>query len=256
MRWLVIVLALMVTSCATPAGSERWQPIFDGRTLTGWTPKITGLLLGEDPRGMFRAEDGAIRVSYAGYPRFGGEFGHLFFNRPLTAFRIRFEYRFSGNALQDAADWQHSNSGIMILGQAPQTIPRDQRFPVSLEVQLLGAQRPEVQPTGNLCTPGTNVVIAGRLVTEHCTLSSGPVVPNGRWVRAEVEVTRTGEITHFIEGVPVLRYGAPQYDPADPEARPLIAAAGGNLLISGGYISLQAEGHPIEFRKIELMELE
>ncbi|MEO6360551.1 MAG: family 16 glycoside hydrolase, partial [Sphingomicrobium sp.] len=105
------------------------------------------------------------------------------------------------------------------------------------------------------CTPGTNVVIDSKLVTEHCILSTSPVMANNQWIRAEFEVTKDGEVTHFINGTPVFHYSDPQYDPTDPDAKPLIAAAGGLLAVRKGYIYLQSEGHPVEFRHIEVMKL-
>jgi hypothetical protein len=144
----------------------------------------------------------------------------------------------------------------MLLGQAPESMTLDQKFPVSLEMQLLGAERPEPSPTGNVCTPGTNMVLKGKLETTHCINSLSPIIPNGRWVHAEAEVTRDGQVTHYIDGKAVMRYADPQYDPTDADAKPLIAAAGGTLAIRSGYIYLQSEGHPVEFRNIELMKLD
>jgi hypothetical protein len=249
-------LLLLLASCASAPTGDGWRPLFDGRTLEGWTPKITGHALGEDPLHTFSVRDGAIRVSYDRYTRFAGQFGHLAYRMPFSAYRIRLEYRFHGHWLPDVQDWQQSNSGIMLHAQAPETMALDQQFPVSMEVQLLGADRAAPSPSGNLCTPGTNVVMAGKLETQHCINSSSPVIPNGRWVKAEVEVDRAGNVTHFIEGRPVMRYSAPQYDPTDADAKPLIARAGGRLELSGGYIYLQSEGHPVEFRKIEIKPLD
>ena len=251
----VLILGLLGAAPAEPEG--EWRPIFDGRTLEGWAPKITGHRLGENYRDTFRVADGAIRVSYDGYGgRFAGRFGHLAYKLPLSAFRLRFEYRFSGDHLPDIESWQHSNSGIMFHGQAPETMSLDQKFPVSLEMQLLGADGEGPRPTGNLCTPGTHVVMKGKLEKEHCVYSSSPTFPNGRWVRAELQVDRNGNVRHLIEGVPVLTYGAPQLDVDDPDAKPLLARAGGRVEVNGGYLYLQSEGHPDEFRKIELMELD
>jgi hypothetical protein len=204
----------------------------------------------------FSVRDGAIRVSYDNYGgRFGGRFGHLAFEQPASAFRIRFEYRFSGTWLPDVENWQHSNSGLMFLAQPPQSMTRDQKFPVSMELQLLGPGGP-LPTTGNLCTPGTHVVMNGKLETEHCIGSSRPPIPNGNWVKVEVEVDRDGNIAHFIEGAPVMRYGGAQYDPTDDDAKPLLMAAGGNLRVERGWLYLQSEGHPVEFRNIALRELD
>ena len=252
---IVPLLALLLLGNA-PAADAGWEPIFDGETLEGWTPKITGRALGEDPLTMFIVEDGAIRVSYANYPKFEGEFGHLFWKAPLGAYRIRFEYRLFGETLPGVQRWQASNSGLMFHAQAPETMARDQAFPVSLEVQLLAVPRPTQEPTGNLCTPGTTVVFEGKRDPRHCILSSSPLLPLGRWHRLELEVLPNGEITHFIDGEPVLRYSGAELDPADADARPVIAAAGGKLALRRGYIALQSEGHPVEFRNIELQRLD
>jgi hypothetical protein len=252
-------ISILVALCAAaPAlAAEGWQPLFNGKDLDGWTPKITHHRVGEDPLGTFSVRDGAIRVSYDRYGgKFGGQFGHLAYRAPFSAYRLKLEYRFTGHWLPDVEPWQQSNSGVMLHAQPPATMTLDQKFPVSIEVQFLGAERAEPSPTGNLCTPGTHVVMKGRLEKEHCLNSKSPIIPNGRWVKVEVEVDRRGNFTHYIEGKAVHRYRGAQYDPDDEDAKPLIAAAGGRLPVTGGYIYLQSEGHPIEFRNVEIKSLE
>lgn len=252
----LMLLAIPALLGAAPAPEAEWVRIFDGKTLNGWTPKIAGRALGEDPLNMFVVQDGAIRVSHANYTKFEGEFGHLFWKTPVGAYRIRFEYRLFGDPLPGGQVWQASNSGIMLHAQPPETMRRDQAFPVSLEVQLLGTPRPVAEPTGNLCTPGTTVVIDGKRDLRHCILSSAPKIPNGQWVRVEVEILPDGRITHFIDGQPVLRYSGAELDPTDADAKPLILAAGGSLKLDRGYLALQSEGHQLEFRNIELLRLD
>lgn len=248
--------AAQTTAQTATAPKGQWQRIFDGKTLDGWTPKITGQAVGEDPLHMFIVKDGAIQVSHANYKAFNGEFGHLFWKTPLKAFRVRFDYRLFGTSLPGIKVWQSTNSGLMFHAQAPETIRRDQDFPVSLEMQLLGTPRPKEEPTGNLCTPGTTVVFEGKRDPRHCILSSSPLIPQGRWVKAELEVLPSGQITHYIDGKPVLRYSDAQLDPDFDDAKPQIAAANGALALKGGYIALQSEGHPIAFRNIEVQVIE
>jgi len=252
------VATTLAMSCAASASAKpgKWVRIFDGVSLKGWTPKITGAAAGDNVGNSFTVANRAIRVTYAGWQRFDGRFGHLAYNRPVAAFRLRLEYRIFGKSLPDVEPWQHSNSGVMLLAQSPWSMSRDQKFPVSLETQFLAADRPEPTPTANLCTPGTNVVIDDKFATQHCIISTSPILPNNQWVKAEVEVTRDGRVTHFINGKAVFHYSDPQYDPTDADATPLIAAAGGVLAIRRGYIYLQSEGHPVEFRNIKLMELD
>lgn len=251
-----LVAPLFIVLIGAAPAQPRWERIFDGKRLAGWTPKIVGQAPGEDALGMFVVRGGAIRVSHANYRKFAGEFGHLFWKAPLKAYRLRLEYRFFGRSLPGIADWQASNSGIMVDAQAPATMTRDQPFPVSLEFQLLGSPRPANEPTGAVCTPGTTIVYAGKRDLRHCIQSSGPILPNGRWVRAEVEVLPDGHVTHRTNGKAVMSYDAPELDASDADAKPLIAAAGGTLALRGGYIALQSEGHPVEFRNIELQRLD
>ena len=93
----------------------------------------------------------------------------------------------------------------------------------------------------------------GKLVTRHCTSSRSKTYHGDQWVVAEIEVHGSGKIRHLINGQSVLEYEQPQIDPGDPDAKKLIRD--GKLLLSEGYISLQSESHPIDFRKVEIRVL-
>ena len=151
-------------------------------------------------------------------------------------------------------EWAHRNSGVMLHCQPPGSMKKDQSFPVSIEVQLLGGDGTGERPTANLCTPGTHVVMDGELVTRHCTDSTSRTFHGEQWVTVEVEVHGNGEVRHRVEGRTVLTYEQPQLDPKDADAKPLIKDDS-NLLLEEGYISLQSESHPIEFRKVEILVL-
>ncbi len=252
----LLILSCLLLAAAAPAPKEKWERIFDGRTLTGWTPKITGRAVGEDPLRTFVVKDGAITVTYDRYKAFGGAFGHLFWKAPLTAYRLRFDYRMTGSSMTDIEVWQNRNSGLMLHAQAPATMTRDQQFPVSLEFQLLAVPRPNREPSGNLCTPGTTVEFEGKRPTSHCVTGTGPLVPLGQWTHVEVEVTPDGRVTHILNGKPAITYRAAQLDPDDKDAQPVIAAAGGSLALRGGYVALQSEGQPTQFRNIEVLRLD
>jgi hypothetical protein len=150
--------------------------------------------------------------------------------------------------------WAVRNSGIMVHGESPATMEKDQEFPASIEVQLLGGNGKDPRTTANLCTPGTNVVMDGRLITQHCTNSRSKTYHGDQWVTAEVEVHGGRVIRHKMQGETVLEYQEPQLDERDAHARELIAQRGGKLL-ERGTISLQSESHPVEFRKLELLKL-
>ncbi|WP_153555214.1 methionine-R-sulfoxide reductase [Roseimaritima sediminicola] len=233
----------------------RWVPLFNGKDLSGWTPKIRYHAAGENFANTFRVEDGLLKVRYDGYDQFDETFGHLFYETPYSHYRLRVEYRFVGEQCEGGPGWALRNSGVMIHGERPEQMSKDQDFPVSIEVQLLGGDGNRNRTTSNLCTPGTNVVMDGELIRTHCISSSSKTYHGEQWVTAEIEVRGNQVIRHLLDGENVLEYNKPQYDPRDAHAKELAQQAGG-LMLSGGTISLQSESHPCDFRKVEIMVLE
>ena len=235
--------------------SGEWVSLFNGKDLTGWTPKIRYSELGENFGNTFRVEDGVMKVSYDQYnDGFGNRFGHLFFKDEFSHYRFRVEYRFVGEQCEGGAGWATRNSGVMIHGQKPETMDKDQDFPVSIEVQLLAGNGKDPRTTSNLCTPGTNVVMDGKLQLKHCISSTSDTYHLDKWVTAEIEVRGNKVIRHILDGKAVLEYTEPQLDKRDKSAQKLIKD--GKLALSGGTISLQSESHSCEFRKVEIMVLE
>ena len=246
----LVLAALSLATCE--ARDPDWVPLFNGNDLSGWRVKIAGHELGDNFANTFRVEDGLLKVSYDGYETFQGEFGHLFYEGKLSRYRLRLEYRFRGDQAPGGPEWAWRNSGVMFHAQSAESMGRDQEFPVSIEAQFLGGADEGERPTMNLCTPGTHVVMVGRLVTEHCIDSASKTYRGDAWVTVELLVQGGETVEHFVDGRPVLRYEKPQIGGEYlPEGFPL--AEGESL--SSGYIALQAESHPIEFRKIELLDL-
>ncbi len=239
---------------AEEADNGEWVQLFNGKNLEGWTPKIRYHELGDNFANTFRVEDGLLKVGYEGYDEFNETFGHLFYKDSFSNYRLRVEYRFVGDQCKGGPGWAVRNSGLMIHGEQPETMSKDQDFPVSIEVQLLGGDGSKERTTSNLCTPGTNVVMDGKLFTPHCTKSSSKTYHGEQWVTAEVEVNGNGVVKHIIDGETVLEYSKPQLDDRDAHAKEL-SEKSGTLMLSGGTISLQSESHPVHFRKVELMNL-
>ncbi|MCC6491460.1 MAG: DUF1080 domain-containing protein [Pirellulales bacterium] len=248
-------LAACARASAADPNSDGWIQLFNGKDLAGWIPKIRGHEAGDNFADTFRVENGVLKVAYDQYDGpFRGRYGHLFYEKPFSNYLLRVEYRFVGQQAQRGPAWALRNSGVMIHGQTPQSMTKDQEFPVSIEVQFLGGDGQNPRPTANLCTPGTNVVLNGQLHTQHCTNSTSDTFHGERWVAVEIEVRGDRLIRHKVEGKTVLEYSQPQLDPADKDAQRLLAA-GYPKMLAGGTISLQSESHPVEFRKVELREL-
>ena len=256
---LSVVSLALATAAIDARGQDKadekgWIALFNGKDLDGWTPKIKGYPAGENYADTFRVEDGVLKVSYDKYSKFDGKFGHLFYKTPFSHYRLRVEYRFVGEQCPGGPSWAIRNSGAMIHGQTPESMGKDQEFPVSIEVQFLGGNGRDKRPTANVCTPGTNIVMGGKLITEHCTDSKSKTYHGDQWVTVEVEAHGNGVIKHIVNGETVLEYEKPQLDDRDADARRLIKD--GDKMLHGGTISLQSESHPIEFRKVEILPLE
>lgn len=115
---------------------------------------------------------------------------------------------------------------------------------------MLGGDGTNERSTGNLCTPGTNIVIDGNLVTTHCISSTSQTYHDDQWVMLEIEVRGNDLIKHIVNGQTVMEYTQPQLDERDADAKKLVKD--NNLMLDGGYIALQAESHPVEFRKVQI----
>lgn len=252
---ILLLLILPALASAADPDEKQWIPLFNGKDLAGWVPKITGYEAGVNFGDTFRVENGVLRVVYDKYDTFGGRFGHLFYETPFSHYVIAVEYRFVGEQAKGGPDWAFRNSGVMIHGQPVATMKQDQDFPICIEAQFLGG-RGDGKPrsTANLCTPGTNVVMNGQLETRHCVNSSSKTLDGDQWVRVEIEVHGGGEIVHRVNGETVLQYEKPQIGGGNVAGHDPALMKDAELLTSGS-ISLQAESHPIEFRKVELLNL-
>jgi hypothetical protein len=190
------------------------------------------------------------------YPEYNERFGHLFYEQAYSHYRLRAEYRFVGQQCSGGPGWAVRNNGLMLHCEDPKGMGLDQDFPASIEYQLLGGDGNRSRTTANLCTPGTNVFYQDKLFLPHCTSSRSKTYHGDQWVTAEVEVRGGEVIRHIMEGEVVLEYFQPQLDQRDPHSKELIAQQGGSLLLTKGFIAIQAESHPTDFRKIELLPLQ
>ncbi len=230
-----------------------WIQLFNGNDLDDWICKFSGEPLKENYKNTFRVEDGILKVSYDEYDEFNNKFGHLFYKDKFSNYKLKVEYRFTGEQVKGAPGWAFRNNGAMLHCQSPESMELNQHFPVSIEAQLVGGNGKDERPTAGVCTPGTNIEIDGKLITAHCTSSSAKTYHGDKWVTAEFVVLGNKLIKHFVEGEKVLSYTNPIIGGSNkPKDYPV---ADGTPLTEG-YISIQAESHPTEFRKIELIELE
>lgn len=238
------------------ANREDWVSLFNGKDIKDWIPKINHHEAGDNFANTFRVEDGILKVRYDKYGAFNEQFGHLYYKTPFSYFKLVFEYRFTGQWQKDAPTYTIKNSGVMFHSQDPRSMPKDQNWPISIEFQLLAGMGNGVpRPTGNMCSPGTDVVYKGKIDPRHCIESSSKTYDGDQWVRAELIVYGDSLVTHIINGDTVLQYSKPQigggvvanFDPA-------IKIDGKAL--TDGFIAMQSEGQEVDFRNIRILDLE
>ncbi|APQ19005.1 3-keto-disaccharide hydrolase [Maribacter hydrothermalis] len=241
------------TEIKTDINQPKWTSIFNGSDLTGWTIKIPGHELGENFGNTLRVEDSILKIRYDAYgPEFKDRFGTVYFDKYLTNYRLKVVYRFVGETASGAPTWGYRDSGIQFHGQPPATQKLDQAFPVCLEYNFHGGNGTEDRPLGAACTNGMFVEYNGERNTTTCIAADIAKTFHGdQWVTAEIEVN-DGVITHYVNGEEILSYSNPTYNPENETAKSLMN--GDDTKVKGGYVSLQSNSHPIDFRSIELME--
>ncbi len=235
---------------------KEWINLFNGKDIKDWFVKIHHHEVGENYGNTFKVEDGIIKVRYDKYEKFNEQYGHLYFKKPFSYYHLSMEYRFTGVWRKDAPSYTELNSGVMYHSQDPRTMPKEQDWPISIEMQFLGGlDDGKLRPTGNMCSPGTDIVYQGKIYSGHCLNSSAKTYRGDQWVKAELIVLGDSLVTHIINGDSVLQYSKPQigggvanrFDPAIKiDGKPLTA----------GYIALQSEGQEVDFRNIKLLDLE
>ncbi len=252
----ITLMLFMNCQSHQPAEQEKdspgWTSLFNGDDLEGWTIRIVGRALNENFGNTFRVENGIMKIRYDQYDSFDQQFGAIHYNQPFTNYRLKVEYRFVGETAPGAPEWGFRDSGVQFHGQSPQSMKPDQPFPVCLEYNLHGGNGTDERPNGQICVPGTTVEIAGARNTSFCTPPEVKRTFHGdQWVSLEIDVQDT-VMTHFVNGEKILTYSNPRYDAQHAYGKTLIQ--NGNDRITSGYISLQSNSHPIDFRKIEIKE--
>ncbi len=264
---LIYLLTISALFAQKKADQTDWQSLFNGKDLTGWDIKIAGQPVNDNYKNTFRVQDGMLRVMYDEYQNFDDKYGHLYYKTPYSYYILKYQYRFRGEQTKGGAVWNVRNSGVMFHAQSAQSLSFNQGFPVSLEMQLLGGLGKGVRHTGNLCTPGTQVSMTGGLRMEHCIDSDSKTYDGDQWINAGLIVLGDSIAHQIIEGDTVLTFEKLQVGGgfvggnmnwkaggiSDEHAEAWIKKDGTPL--GTGYIALQAESHPIDFRNIELLNL-
>lgn len=253
-----LIIIFSIAACSTQKQTEtknEWIKLFNGHNLEDWIVKVHHHDAGVNFGNTFRVEDGMIKVRYDQYRDFNDQFAHLYFRNPFSHFHLKLEYHFTGELQQGAPEYTILNSGVMFHSQDPRTMRKEQNWPISVEMQFLaGLGDGNPRPTGNMCSPGTDIVYNGAVYGGHCLNSTSKTYDKDEWVRAELIVLGDSLITHIINGDTVLQYSKPTMGGGVVQGFDSAIWRPGKALTSG-YIALQSEGQPIDFRNVELKDL-
>lgn len=256
MKTTLSIAAIICVIGCTPKAKEDWTPLFNGKDLQGWIVKIHHHDADVNFGNTFRVEDKMIKVRYDEYGDFNDQFGHLYYEHPYSSFHMKLEYHFTGELQRGAPPYTLLNSGLMFHSQDPRSMPKEQNWPISVEMQFLAGLGDGLpRPTGNMCSPGTEIVYEGSLYPEHCLNSTSPTLDADEWVSAELIVLRDSLITHIINGDTVLQYSKPTMGGGVVSRFDSALWVPGKPLTSG-FIALQSEGQPIDFRNIFIKNLD
>ena len=254
--FLAVAMLAGCTGSSQKDHSKEWITLFNGKDLKDWNIKIAGYPLNDNFGNTFRVEDSLLKVSYDGYgDSLKDRYGHIFYKKKYAAYLLVAEYRFYGKQVADGPGWAYQNNGLMLHCQSPATMTVPQDYPISIECQLLGSDSLVTRTNANLCTPGTNVVMDGKLITQHCTNSDSKPSPAHEWTHVEALVLGDSVIKHIVGTDTVLVYEKPTIGGGSVhDADPAIKVDGTPL--KEGYIALQSESTPTEFRMVKLFNLE
>lgn len=267
----IFILLFLFYSCKVEKNTnsnEEWVSLFNGKDLSGWDIKIANHSLNDNFNNTFQVQDSMIRVVYDEYEDFDDKYGHMYYKTPYSYYKLRFDYRFIEEQTPGGENWNIRNSGVMIHSQSAKSNAIEQHFPVSLEIQLLGGLNNGERTTANLCTPGTAVYFNAKLDYTHCITSESKTYNGDQWVHIEAIILGNESILHIVENDTVLKYTRPEIDSSflskDYNGKDWdnfgvtnkeIWLNKAGKPIGEGYIALQAESHPIDFKNIELLDL-
>ena len=254
----IIALVSLIGSAQSPsdkADRRDWIQLFDGKSLDGWVPKITGYPLEKTTPTPSASSTAPCRRRPTG-PRRREQIRPSFLPTSEVLLlhrrrRVPLHRRAGGrrSRLGHSQQWPDVAQPVAAIDvEGP-------GFPISVEVQLLGGlPNGKPQSTANMCSPGTQVFIDGTMVKGHCLDSKSQTYAGDQWVRVEVAVRGGERLIHKVEGQTVLEYEKPTIGGGEVNKFDPAVKVDGTLL-TDGYIEIQGESHPTEFRKIEVLNL-
>ena len=139
-KHLKFIALFLLVACAhahKATTKNQWIKLFNGKDLDDWIVKVHHHDAGVNFGNTFRVEDGMIKVRYDQYGDFNDQFAHLYYKEPLSHYHLKLDYHFTGTLQKGAPSYTMLNSGVMFHSQDPRSMPKEQNWPISVEMQFL-----------------------------------------------------------------------------------------------------------------------
>ena len=213
MKRLLLACLVLAASAFTSSHSEAgFESIFDGKTLDGWN------LLGKKGAG-YTVSGGAITCSR-------GSGGNLLYERELTDFVLRFEFKLEAG----------SNSGLCV--RCPMS-DKDLAY-AGNELQIIDNSAERYKDIKSWQKHGSLYNVQGA--------RTGSLKPVGQWNRQEVTVQGT-TIRVVLNGTTILDVDTSQVDNAETLAKHP------GLKRGSGHIGFLGHNEPVQFRNLRVKRL-
>jgi hypothetical protein len=223
---------------------DGWAPLFNGKNFDGWYTFLPSTGKNNDPKKVFKWENGMVHILDIPESDEKQEFGYLSSEREFSNCRIRVEYKW-GTKRFNPNNENKRDSGLLYFFNGP-----DKIWPRALEFQIQETDTGDLwilessRITTKIETEGLPMyVLSGPTHTQSRgrIIKFGDFEDRNGWNTLEL-VLDGDKITHIVNGRAVMRaWDIKQQSMTDPTQY---------LPVSSGHIMLQAEGAEVYFRNV------
>jgi hypothetical protein len=231
------------------AADAGWVSLFNGKNFDGWYTFLPSTGKNNDPKKVFKWENGMVHILDIPDSDEKQEFGYLSSEKEFSNCRIRVEYKW-GTKRFVPNDINKRDSGLLYFFTGP-----DKIWPRALEFQIQETDTGDLwilegsRVTTKIETEGYPMyVLSGPLHTQsgRRIIKFGDFENRDGWNTLEL-ILDGDTITHIVNGRAVMRaWDIKQTSLQDPTQY---------LPVKSGRIMLQAEGAEIYFRNLQMKPL-
>jgi len=253
---LLVFVAFAAAQTTQPAGHGGFQPLFNGRDLSGWYTYLKGVGKNTDPQKVFQVHDGMIHIYKDAADGSEMPFGYLCSEKEFGDCRIRFEYKWGTKRFGSRAT-KRRDSGFLYFVTGEDG--KQGTWPTSVECQIQENDVGDIYAIRTTVASTVDPATISEKAPTYKDASAGGVTyvtpgkGNDRIIRSRmlekegwnaIEVVLRGDgATHIVNGSVNMQIRQVQFVGAD------------SATIHRGRILFQAEGAEVMYRNIEVQPL-